>query len=83
MKHIHTPTPRTFGRIFNENLNGLLSVYHFPPQKMGNSNELFPSADLARKSVLNTRANARRCAYRPYLPWQEVQHRLLALRELL
>jgi len=58
---------------------------YFPPEKMSfaNSDALFPPADLAEKISAEYQGQCKLLCYGPYPTWQEVQDRLLSLRELL
>ncbi|MBV9499973.1 MAG: nucleotidyl transferase AbiEii/AbiGii toxin family protein [Acidobacteriaceae bacterium] len=58
---------------------------YFPPEKMNfaASDALFPPADLAKKIRGEYEGQCKLLCYGPYPSWQEVQDRLLVLRELL
>lgn len=58
---------------------------YFPPKKMSfaASDALFPPEDLARRITAEYEGQCKLLCYGPYASWQEVQDRLLALRELL
>ena len=58
---------------------------YFPPEKMSfaASNALFPPGDLAKRITAEYESQCKLLCYGPYPSWQEVQDRLLALREML
>jgi hypothetical protein len=58
---------------------------YFPPKKMSfaASHALFPPDDLAKRVTAEYEGQCKLLCYGPYPSWQEVQERLLALRELL
>lgn len=58
---------------------------YFPPDGMSfaTSDALFPPADLAKKISSEYEGQCKLLCYGPYPSWQEVQDRLMALRELL
>ena len=58
---------------------------YFPPEKMSfaKSDAQFPPADLAKKISAEYQGQCKLRCYGPYPSWQEVQNRLLTLRELL
>ena len=58
---------------------------YFPPEKMSfaASDALFPPEDLAKRITAEYEGQCKLLCYGPYPSWQEVQDRLLALRELL
>lgn len=58
---------------------------YFPPEKMSfaASDALFPPTDLAKKISGEYEGQCKLLCYGPYPSWQEVQERLLAMRELL
>lgn len=47
------------------------------------SNALFPPEDLAKRITAEYESQCKLLCYGPYPSWQEVQDRLLALREML
>lgn len=62
-----------------------LRLKNLPPEDMSfaKSDALFPPEDLAKKVSAEYEGQCKLLCYGPYPSWQEVQDKLLALRELL